>query len=118
VDEIMTEEVPVSAAQGTLKRMMEAEKRAREILRAAEESGKETLGITEQQAKQKIESVRQEMEDILRSRLKEVESKAAAELKARLCQVDGEAQEIERRAKENLSAAVGTVVSWITNGGE
>ena len=108
----------VSAAQDTLKRLMEAENQEREILRAAEEGAKQTLGNAQEQAKRQIEGVHREMEGILRSRLKEVESKAAAELKARLGQVDGEAQEIERRAKEHLSDAVEMVVSWMTNGGE
>jgi len=108
----------VSAAQGTLKRLMEAENQAREILRAAEERAKETLGDAQEQAKQQIETVHREMENILRSRLKEVESKAALEMKARLGQVDVEIQEIERRAKEHFSDAVEMVVGWITNGGE
>jgi len=67
----------VSAAQGTLKRLMEAENQAREILGAAEERAKETLGNAQEQAKQQIDTVHKEMEDILHSRLKEVESKAA-----------------------------------------
>ena len=108
----------VSAAQGTLKRLMEAENQAREILGAAEERAKETLGNAQEQAKQQIDTVHKEMEDILHSRLKEVESKAALEMKARLGQVDIQVQEIERRAKEHFSDAVETIVNWITNGGE
>ena len=108
----------VSTAQGTLKRLMEAENQAREILRAAEEGAKETLGHAQEQSKRQIEAVHQEMEDILRSRVKELESKAALEMKARLGQVDAEAQEIERLAKEHFSDAVEMVVNWITSGGE
>ena len=108
----------VSTAQGTLKRLMGAENQASEILRAAEERAKETLANAQEQARQQIEGARREMEDILHSRLKEVESKTAEDLKARLDQVDGEAQEIDRRAQEHFSDAVEMVVSWITNGGE
>ena len=108
----------VSAAQGALKRLIEAEDQAREILQAAEERAKETLDHVQVQAKQHIETVRQEMENTLRSRLQEVESKAAAEMKTRLGQIDVEAREFERRANEHFSDAVETVVSWITKGGE
>ena len=108
----------VSTAQETLKRLMEAENQAREILRAAEERAKETLANAQEQAKEQIETVRREMDGILRSRLKEVESKTVQDLKARLDQVDGEAQEIHRRAEEHFSDAVEMVVGWISNGGE
>ena len=108
----------VSTAQGTLKRLMEAENQAREILRAAEEGAKETLGHAQEQSKRQIEAVHREMEDILRSRVKELESRAALEMKARLGQVDAEAQEIERLAKEHFSDGVEMVVNWITSGGE
>jgi vacuolar-type H+-ATPase subunit H len=108
----------VSAARGTLKRLIEAEAQAREILEAAEERAKKTLGHVQVQAKQHIETVRQEMENTLRSRLQEVESKAAAEMRMRLGQIDVEAREIERRANEHFSDAVEMVVSWITRGGE
>ena len=115
-NEIMPGEV--SAAQDTLKRLMQAEKEASEILRSEEERSKETLANAQEQAKQQIEGVRREMEDTLRSRLHEAESKAATELNARLDEVAVGAQGIERRAKEHLSDAVEMVVSWITNGGE
>ena len=114
--EIMPGEM--STAEGTLKRLMETENQAREILRAAEERSKQTLGNAQEQAKQQIDIVHREMEDILHSRLKEVESKAALEMKARLGQVDAEIQEIERRAREHFPDAVEMVVSWVTNGGE
>lgn len=116
VDEIMLEEM--SPAQSTLRRLIEAEEQAREILKAAEERAKETIAQAREQAKQRVEAVRQETDNVLRSRLEEVESSAVTEMKTRLRQVEAEAREIERRAKEHFSDAVEMVVNWVTNRGD
>jgi len=107
-----------SPAQSTVRRLIEAEEQAREVLRLAEGRAKETSARVHEQAKQRLEAVRQEMNDLLRSRLEEVESRTATEMKTRLEQVDAEALEIERRGKEHFSEAVEMVVSWITNRGD
>ena len=49
-----------SPAQNTLKRLIEAEEQAREILKAAEEHAQETIAQAREQAKQSVEAVRQE----------------------------------------------------------
>ena len=105
----------VSAAQGTVKRLIEAEEKAREILKAAEERSKETIAQAHEQAKQRLEATRQQTNSVLRSRREEVESKGATEMKRRLDQAEAEAQEIERRAKEHFSEVVEMVVNWVTN---
>lgn len=105
-----------SPAQGTLKRLIEAEDQAREILRAAEERAQKTLAQAREQATQSVEAVRQEASDLLRSRLDEAGSKAAVETKQRLQQAEADAREFERRATENASKAVEMVVDWVTRG--
>lgn len=108
----------VSPAQSTLSRLIEAEGQAREILNAAEERAKETIAQAREQAKQCVETVRQETDTALHSRLEEVESRAVIEMKTRLGQVEAEALEIERLAKEHFSDAVEMVVNWVTKRGD
>lgn len=107
-----------SPIQRILKRLMEAEDQAQQIIKAAEERAKETIEQARKQATQSIESVRQEMENSLRSRLAEADSKGATEMKRRLEQAEAEAREIERRAKEHFSGAVEMVVDWVANRGD
>lgn len=105
-----------SPAQGTLKRLIEAEDQAREILKAAEEHARETIAQAREQARQSVEAIRQEAAGLLGSRLEEAELKAATEMKQRLQQAEGDAREIERRAAEHSRQAVDMVVDWVTRG--
>jgi vacuolar-type H+-ATPase subunit H len=107
-----------SPAQPILKRLIEAEEQAQQILKAAEDRARETVEQARRQAKQSVEAIRQETESSLRSRLAEAESKAAAEIQRRLEQAEAEAREIERRAKEHFSGAVEMVVNWVANRGD
>jgi vacuolar-type H+-ATPase subunit H len=102
-----------SPAQRILKRLVDAENEAQQILRAAEERAKDTIDGARKQARQSIDTVRQETENSLRSRLAEAESKGAAEMKRRLDQAEADAREIERRAKVHFSDAVEMVVDWV-----
>lgn len=111
----MLEEVP--SAQSTVKRLIEAEEQAQEILKVAQEHAKETTAQAREQAKQHLEAIHQKMDEMLRSRLKEIESKASTEMKTRLDQVDAEAREMERWGEAHFSKAVEMVVSWIINRG-
>ena len=106
----------VSPAQGTLKRLIEAEDQAREILKAAEEHAQETITQAREQAKQSVEAIRQEAASLLRSKLEESESKAATGMKQRLQQAEADAREFERRATEHSSQAVDMVADWVTRG--
>lgn len=104
-----------SPAQNTLKRLIEAEEGAREILRAAEEHAQGTLAQARQLAEQSIEGVRREAASLLQYKLEEAESKAATEMKQRLEQAEAEGREIERRAKQHSAQAVDIVVDWVTS---
>lgn len=104
-----------SAAQSTLKRLVEAEEQARAILREAEERSQELIAKARQEAQQTVMAVRQEMSDLLQSRLRDAESRAAVELKQGLEQAEAEAQDFERRANEHFSEAVEMVVNWVTS---
>jgi vacuolar-type H+-ATPase subunit H len=107
-----------SPTERILKRLIEAENQAEQIVKAAEERAKETVEQARQQARQSLETVRKQAESSLRSRLDEAESKAAAEMKRRLDQAEAEAREIDRRAKQHFSEAVEMVVEWVTNRGD
>ena len=107
-----------SPARRTVKRLMEAEEQARQILNAAEERAKGTIAQAREQAKQSLEAARQETESLLRSRLEEVKSKAVIEMRTQLGEAEEEAREIERQATEHFAAAVEMVVDWVTNRGE
>lgn len=107
-----------SPAQGTLKRLIEAEDQAQEILRAAEEHAQVTIAQAREQAKQSVEDARLQTASLLKSRLEEAESKAALEMQQRLEQADAKVREIERLAKEHSSQAVEMVVDWVTNRGD
>lgn len=105
-----------SPAQGTLKRLIEAEEQAREILKAAEERAQESLAQARREAQQSVDAVRQQAARQLQSQLEGAESKAASELKTRLDQAEDRARQFENRAAENLSGAVDIVVDWVTGG--
>lgn len=104
----------VSPAQSTLKRLIEAEDEAREILKAATENADATIARAREQARQSIETVRMEAARTLKARLEAAASKAATEVKQRLEQAEAEAGEIERRAKQHSAEAVDMVVDWVT----
>jgi hypothetical protein len=59
----------VSPTQRILKRLIEGEDQAQQMVKAAEERAKETIEQARKQAKQSIETVRQEAENSLHSRL-------------------------------------------------
>lgn len=105
-----------SPAQGTLKRLIEAEEQAREILKAAGVRAEETIARANEEARQSVEAVRQQGASLLRARLAKAESDAATQLEQRLKQAEAQAQEFESHAKENFSAAVEMVVGWVTSG--
>ena len=104
-----------SPAQGTLKRLIEAEEQAREILKAAEQRAQQTIAQARDQASQTLEAARGETSASLRSRLEEAETKGALEKKQRLDQTEAQARELERCAEANFSGAVDMVVEWIIN---
>jgi len=107
-----------STAQGTLKRLIEAEERAREILKAAEERAQQTVEQAREEAARSVDTVRRESAGVLQARLQEAESKGAAERKQRLDQADAKAGEFERRAQEHMAEAVRVVTDWVINGGD
>jgi vacuolar-type H+-ATPase subunit H len=104
-------------AESTLKRLIEAEGEARKILQAAEESARKILDDAQGQAKQRIETTRQEMESVRQARMRNLEAEGGMEMRKRLDQVNREAQEMQRAAKEHAPDAVERVLSWITSGG-
>ena len=106
-----------SPAQSTLKRLIEAEEQAREILKAAEENAEATIAKAREQAKQSVDAVRQETATLLRSQLDEAESHAAIEMKNRLEQAEAKGREIESRAKQHSAQAVKMALDWVTNKG-
>jgi vacuolar-type H+-ATPase subunit H len=103
------------ATENILRRLIEAEEDAREILKAAEEQAKETIARAQEEAKQLVEAVRQEMDGLLRGRLETAESQGAAEIKRRLEKAEADAQEFARLAKNHFSEAVEMIVDWVTN---
>ena len=104
-----------SPAQGVLKRLIEAEEQAREILKSAEQRAGDAVAQARAQAKESIDAVRQEAAALLQSRLEEAESQGSIDRQQRLDRAEAEAREFERRANANLSQAVEMVVAWITN---
>lgn len=105
-----------SPTQSTLKRLIEAEEQAQEIVKAAEERARQAEEQAREQARQSIEAVRAESADLLRSLLTKAQSKADVELEQRMKQAEAKAREFEARAQENLSSAVELVVDWVTGG--
>ncbi len=105
-----------SPAQGTLKRLIEAEDQARAIFKAAEQSAQDTVAQAREQARQSVDAIRLGAAGALESRLREAESKSAAEMKQRMQQAEAEAQELERRAAEHFPQAVDMVVDWVARG--
>jgi vacuolar-type H+-ATPase subunit H len=103
-----------SPAQRTLKRLIEAEGEARDILKGAAENADATIAKAREQAKQSVQTVRLEAARALRALLEEAESKAAIEMKQRLDQAEAEAREIERRAGESSAQAIDMVMDWVT----
>ena len=103
-----------SRAQATLKRLLEAERQAVEIVAAAERRAQDTIAHAREQARQLIQAASQETADSLRARVEEAQLTASAGLKQRLEGVDAEARELERRANERFADAVEMVVRWVT----
>lgn len=105
-------------AQDTLKRLLEAEDRAREVLQAAEAQAEKTVSQAREQARQSAEAARAEAADLLRGKLSTAESEGAAAMKQRLEQADGRSREFERRAEQNFAPAVELAVNWVISGEE
>ena len=102
-----------SPAQSTLKRLIEAEAKARTVIQSAEQSAEGAIGHARAEAAQSLDKVRQESAWRLQSRLTDVATQAAAETKRRLQSAEDQARDIERRAAANLAAAADLVAAWI-----
>lgn len=107
-----------SSAQGTLKRLIEAEEQAREVLKAAEEQTERTVSDAREQARQTAEAARADAASLLRAKLGAAESQGAAAMKQRVEQADNRSEEFERRAEQNFSRAVDMAVNWVIGGEE
>jgi vacuolar-type H+-ATPase subunit H len=106
------------AAESILKRLMEAEEQARDILKAAEERAKETIEGARQEAEQMVEAARRETESMLRGRLQAAEAQGAEEKSQHLEKAEADAREFGRRANTHLPEAVAMVVDWVINRGD
>jgi vacuolar-type H+-ATPase subunit H len=102
--------------QATLKRLLEAEDQAQEILKAAEERARKMITQAREQATQSIEVAHRDAAAMLRSGLEGAQSKAAIDVKQRMDRAEAEAREIEGRANEHFSDAVDMVVDWVISG--
>jgi V/A-type H+/Na+-transporting ATPase subunit G/H len=107
-----------SNAQGTLKRLIEAEEQARKVLQAAEEQADRTISQAREQARQCVETTRAAAANLLRATLSQAESEGAAALKRRLEEADARSEEFGRRAEQNFARAVEMTVNWVISGEE
>jgi vacuolar-type H+-ATPase subunit H len=105
-------------AQDTLKRLLDAEDQAREILQAAEGQAEETVGEAREHAHQILEATRAEAVNLLRGKLDVAETEGAAAMQQSLQRADGRSREFERRAEQNLTRAVEMAVNWVLSGDE
>jgi vacuolar-type H+-ATPase subunit H len=100
-------------AREALKRLLDAEQQAREILTSAEERAREAISKAEEQAARTIQTAQEEAAASIRVRLNGAESKAAAEAQQRLEKLEAEAREIQRRAQFYSGKAIDMVVDWV-----
>ncbi len=100
-------------ARETLKRLLEAEQQAREILESAEERALQAISKADEGAARTVQAAQEEASASLRTRLGEAESKAAAEAQQCLDKWEEDAREIQRRAHFQLGEAVQMVVDWV-----
>lgn len=105
-----------SNAQSTLKRLIEAEEQAREVLKAAEEQASGTVGKAREQARQSVEATRAEAANLLRAKLSAAESQGSDVMKQRFDQADARSEQFERRAEKNFARAVEITVNWVISG--
>lgn len=103
-----------SPAQDILKRLIDAEQQANQILAEAEQRANDEVQRAHEEAQKLVNAVRQDAADRLRVRLAEVESASAAQLKQRLDDAIQKASDFEAQAAQNLSAAADLVVEWVT----
>ena len=105
-----------SAAQGILKRLIEAEVQAREILKAADESAQSAIAQAREEAAQSLDAARRETSSVLHDRLADADLQGAAQMKQRIDQAEAEARDFDRRSNEHVGDARDMVVDWVTTG--
>jgi V/A-type H+/Na+-transporting ATPase subunit G/H len=103
--------------QDILKRLIEAESQARQILERAEREAAEIVSRASEGARQSLEATRRELSEALASRLAETEAQGAAQMKERLDRAEAEARDIEERSKHHFAKAVAMVVNFVTHQG-
>lgn len=105
-----------SPAQEILKRLIDAEQEARQVLAEAAQRADSTIQQAREEAQKAIDAVRKEAANRVQARIAEIESESAAQLKRRLDEAGRKAGDFELTAAQNLSAAVDFVVGWVTAG--
>jgi vacuolar-type H+-ATPase subunit H len=104
-----------SQAQDILKRLIEAESQARQIVDVAGREAAETIAQASSRAQQAFERTRSELSAASASRLAESEAQGAAQTKARLERAEADARDIAERAKLHFAEAVAIVVNFVTH---
>ncbi len=103
-----------AGAAATVKRLLEAERQAQEILKEAEQRAKATVAEARAQAATLVASAREEAEQRVGLRLEQARATSAAKLRESVDHAAAEAQALDRLAKERLPRAVDLVVGWVT----
>jgi vacuolar-type H+-ATPase subunit H len=100
-------------ARETLKRLLDAEQEAGEILTSVEERAREIISKAEEQAAQTVQTAQEEAAATFQVRLGEAESKTAAAAQQRMEGLEADARGIQRRAQFQSGKAVDMVVDWV-----
>jgi vacuolar-type H+-ATPase subunit E/Vma4 len=100
-------------AAATVKRLLEAETQAQDILKAAELRVHEAVDNARTQAATLVKNARLDSAQRARVRLEDARLAAEAEIARRTSQAVNEVRELERRANQNLLRAVEAVVQSI-----
>jgi len=105
---------PANGAAATIKRLLEAENRAADILSAAKVRAQDSLSRARQEAAHIVSQAREEATQAAQKRIKDAESEYQAEIRHRVDQATLKAQEFEQKANALLQEAVDAVVDWVT----
>ena len=106
------------SAAAIVGRLLEAENRAAEILRAAQTRSQESLAEARQQAASVVEQARKDASRTAQARIQAAELDSQREIQRRVEKATLGAKEFEQTANAHLQEAVDAVVRRVTQGEE
>ncbi len=110
----MAEQVGSPLPQEALRRLLEEEKKAQELLHRADERAQKIVADAQAEAQRLLQDAHTQAQKEAEALIAQARRQAEQQAKARQDALAKELEELARRAEGNIPAAVKALVDWVT----